>query len=149
MNGQSFKHVSLARALDMLRESTHLSMTVKSNLIGFKEMLIQHDKLQQIGSDTPDSTASTPVGSTNGTIGRFQKRNALSSSGRRSTLNVLPTASGTNPKAAGTTVKTWNSANQNLAKTSMFEKLFTMLRGANNSAEIALATDVTDEVKKF
>lgn len=32
VNGQSFEHVNHSRALDILRGSTHLSITVKSNL---------------------------------------------------------------------------------------------------------------------
>ncbi|XP_071455604.1 rap guanine nucleotide exchange factor 2 [Hetaerina americana] len=39
VNGQSFEHVSHARALEVLRGTTHLSITVKSNLLAFKEML--------------------------------------------------------------------------------------------------------------
>lgn len=39
VNGQSFEHVSHARALEVLRGTTHLSITVKSNLLNFKEML--------------------------------------------------------------------------------------------------------------
>ncbi|XP_014478270.1 PREDICTED: rap guanine nucleotide exchange factor 2-like isoform X7 [Dinoponera quadriceps] len=39
VNGQSFEHVNQAKALDILRASTHLSITVKSNLLAFKEML--------------------------------------------------------------------------------------------------------------
>lgn len=34
MNGQSFEHVNHAKALEILRSSTHLSITVKSNLLG-------------------------------------------------------------------------------------------------------------------
>uniref|UniRef100_A0A914CBY5 Rap guanine nucleotide exchange factor n=1 Tax=Acrobeloides nanus TaxID=290746 RepID=A0A914CBY5_9BILA len=138
VNNQSFKHVSHTKAIDILKESTHLSMTVKSNLMGFKEMLMQMKKEE----DLTDSAIPTNDKGPNGTIGRFQKRNALLSSGRRSTLNILPTGKG------GTTVKAWNSSNSNtLAKSSMFEKLFTMLKGANASTEIALATDVTDEAR--
>ncbi|XP_046742541.1 rap guanine nucleotide exchange factor 6-like isoform X7 [Diprion similis] len=39
VNRQSFEHVSHAKALEILRGSTHLSITVKSNLLAFKEML--------------------------------------------------------------------------------------------------------------
>ncbi|XP_060519400.1 rap guanine nucleotide exchange factor 6 isoform X1 [Cylas formicarius] len=39
VNGQSFEHVSHARALEILRGTTHLSITIKSNLLNFKEML--------------------------------------------------------------------------------------------------------------
>lgn len=34
VNGQSFEHVSHKRALEVLRGTTHLSITVKSNLLG-------------------------------------------------------------------------------------------------------------------
>ncbi|XP_073989793.1 rap guanine nucleotide exchange factor 2-like isoform X3 [Rhodnius prolixus] len=39
VNGNSFEHISHNKALEILRSSTHLSITVKSNLYGFKEML--------------------------------------------------------------------------------------------------------------
>lgn len=39
VNGQSFEHMSHARSLEVLRGTTHLSITVKSNLLAFKEML--------------------------------------------------------------------------------------------------------------
>uniref|UniRef100_A0A182ILI5 Rap guanine nucleotide exchange factor 2 n=1 Tax=Anopheles atroparvus TaxID=41427 RepID=A0A182ILI5_ANOAO len=39
VNGQSFEHVTCARALDILMGTTHLSITVKSNLWAFKGML--------------------------------------------------------------------------------------------------------------
>lgn len=44
MNGQSFKKISLIRALEILRSNTHLSMTVKSNLLGFKEMIARSER---------------------------------------------------------------------------------------------------------
>ncbi|XP_015191609.1 PREDICTED: rap guanine nucleotide exchange factor 2-like isoform X4 [Polistes dominula] len=43
VNGQSFEHVNHAKALEILRGSTHLSITVKSNLLAFKEMLQMPD----------------------------------------------------------------------------------------------------------
>ncbi|XP_037926120.1 rap guanine nucleotide exchange factor 2 isoform X3 [Hermetia illucens] len=39
VNGQSFEHVKYNRAMEILMSSTHLSITVKSNLLAFKEML--------------------------------------------------------------------------------------------------------------
>ncbi|KHJ45107.1 Transcription factor tfb2, partial [Trichuris suis] len=39
VNGNNFRRVNRQRALEILRSSTHLSMTVKNNLLGFKEML--------------------------------------------------------------------------------------------------------------
>lgn len=34
VNGQSFEHVTHTRALEILRGTTHLSITIKSNLLG-------------------------------------------------------------------------------------------------------------------
>lgn len=39
VNGQSFEHVNHARALEILRGSTHLSITVKSNLLGMWHLI--------------------------------------------------------------------------------------------------------------
>ncbi|KAJ8976255.1 hypothetical protein NQ317_001889 [Molorchus minor] len=65
VNGQSFKHVSQARALEILRGTTHLSITVKSNLLHFKEMLNTPDnspgprsrKVSEISKLQPDPRA--------------------------------------------------------------------------------------------
>lgn len=40
VNGQSFRHVSQAKAMEIITGSTHLSITVKSNLLAFKQMLL-------------------------------------------------------------------------------------------------------------
>ncbi|XP_072929869.1 rap guanine nucleotide exchange factor 2 [Epargyreus clarus] len=40
INGQSFQHVSHAKAMEIITGSTHLSITVKSNLLAFKQMLL-------------------------------------------------------------------------------------------------------------
>lgn len=39
VNGQSFEHVTYAKAMDLLTSTTHLSVTVKSNLLVFKELI--------------------------------------------------------------------------------------------------------------
>ncbi|XP_022902879.1 rap guanine nucleotide exchange factor 6 isoform X4 [Onthophagus taurus] len=39
VNGQSFEHMTHTRAFELLKGSTHLSISVKSNLLHFKEML--------------------------------------------------------------------------------------------------------------
>ncbi|XP_018335456.1 rap guanine nucleotide exchange factor 2 isoform X2 [Agrilus planipennis] len=65
VNGQSFEHVSHARALEILRGTTHLSITVKSNLLHFKEMLNTPDnsprprsrKVTEISRLQPDPRA--------------------------------------------------------------------------------------------
>ncbi|XP_037043277.1 rap guanine nucleotide exchange factor 2 isoform X8 [Bradysia coprophila] len=43
VNGQSFDHVSFARAMELLTSTTHLSITVKSNLLQLKETLQNPD----------------------------------------------------------------------------------------------------------
>lgn len=65
VNNHSFEHMSLARALDILRGTTHLSITVKSNLLHFKEMLNTPDnsprprsrKVSEITKLPPDPRA--------------------------------------------------------------------------------------------
>ncbi|XP_076365591.1 rap guanine nucleotide exchange factor 2-like isoform X4 [Tachypleus tridentatus] len=65
VNGQSFEHVSHARALEILRGTTHLSITVRSNLLAFKEMLYtpvnsprqQVRKVSEIAHLQPDPKA--------------------------------------------------------------------------------------------
>lgn len=39
VNSNSFLSISYQKALEILRNGTHLSITVKSNVLGFKEML--------------------------------------------------------------------------------------------------------------
>ncbi|XP_049804195.1 rap guanine nucleotide exchange factor 2 isoform X2 [Schistocerca nitens] len=78
VNGQSFAHVSHSKALEILRGTTHLSITVKSNLLEFKEMLqtpessprprTGHNKVSRLGPDprlrlsTVDPTAALLAG---------------------------------------------------------------------------------------
>ncbi|XP_059609852.1 rap guanine nucleotide exchange factor 2 isoform X2 [Phlebotomus argentipes] len=40
VNGNSLEHVTLARAIELLRSTTHLCVTLRSNLLAFREMLI-------------------------------------------------------------------------------------------------------------
>uniref|UniRef100_A0A665WYX0 Rap guanine nucleotide exchange factor (GEF) 6 n=1 Tax=Echeneis naucrates TaxID=173247 RepID=A0A665WYX0_ECHNA len=46
INGQNFENISLSKAVDILRNNTHLSLTVKTNIFVFKELLsrIVHEK---------------------------------------------------------------------------------------------------------
>lgn len=44
VNGHNFRQIPHQKALEVLRSSTHLSITVKSNLLGFKEMLSMPEK---------------------------------------------------------------------------------------------------------
>lgn len=49
VNGNSFEHMRLPRALELMTGTTHLCITVKSNLLAFKEML-----------QTPDNNSPRP-----------------------------------------------------------------------------------------
>ncbi|XP_049313404.1 rap guanine nucleotide exchange factor 2-like isoform X2 [Bactrocera dorsalis] len=67
VNGQSFEHVTSKRAMEILMGSTHLSITVKSNLLGFKEMMLA---IEQGGNGSSGSNgAGTPIGSGSGSSG--------------------------------------------------------------------------------
>ncbi|XP_045896590.1 rap guanine nucleotide exchange factor 6 isoform X9 [Micropterus dolomieu] len=46
VNGQNFENISVTKAVDILRNNTHLSLTVKTNIFVFKELLsrIVHEK---------------------------------------------------------------------------------------------------------
>ncbi|XP_052313611.1 rap guanine nucleotide exchange factor 6-like isoform X4 [Oncorhynchus keta] len=46
INGQNFENISYIKAMDFLRNNTHLSLTVKTNIFVFKELLsrIVHEK---------------------------------------------------------------------------------------------------------
>ncbi|XP_076024432.1 rap guanine nucleotide exchange factor 6 isoform X2 [Genypterus blacodes] len=46
INGQNFENISFSKAVDILRNNTHLSITVKTNIFVFKELLsrIVHEK---------------------------------------------------------------------------------------------------------
>lgn len=65
VNGQTFEHINHTRALEILRATTHLSITVKSNLLHFKEMLNTPDnsprprsrKVSEISKLQPDPRA--------------------------------------------------------------------------------------------
>ncbi|XP_060791811.1 rap guanine nucleotide exchange factor 6 isoform X3 [Neoarius graeffei] len=46
LNGQNFENISYSKAMDILRNNTHLSLTVKMNIFVFKELqnCVRHDK---------------------------------------------------------------------------------------------------------
>ncbi|XP_075342780.1 rap guanine nucleotide exchange factor 6 isoform X7 [Odontesthes bonariensis] len=46
INGQNFENISFSKAVDILRNNTHLALTVKTNIFVFKELLsrIMHEK---------------------------------------------------------------------------------------------------------
>ncbi|CAH1246964.1 RAPGEF6 [Branchiostoma lanceolatum] len=101
VNGQNFMNILHKKALEVLRGNTHLSITVKSNLLGFKEMLANPETkgsssspshVPKIVNDThghgrasaPDITGFRPDGHSNkekkrgfGTLGHRQKMKAI------------------------------------------------------------------------
>uniref|UniRef100_A0A1I7SEU5 Rap guanine nucleotide exchange factor 2 n=1 Tax=Bursaphelenchus xylophilus TaxID=6326 RepID=A0A1I7SEU5_BURXY len=138
-NGQNFRTIPLTRALDILRESTHLSMTIKSNMMNYKEMLMR----QENGSI--DHSKQT------GTMGRYQKKtlpykSKMANAG--SQTDITKERNGAGSASSGYSSATTTPA----AKASMFDKLKTMLKGQNGPSavqEIDLATDSPDEARNF
>lgn len=56
VNGQNFEHVNHKRAMELLTSSTHLSITVKNNLLGFKEIL-HSDTTSSLGKSSSSSSS--------------------------------------------------------------------------------------------
>ncbi|TMS38073.1 hypothetical protein L596_004877 [Steinernema carpocapsae] len=135
VNGQSFKQMNLMRSLELLRASTHLVITVKSNLLGFKEMLQQQDR--DFDSTDGDSTPpAATLGKANGIVGKFAKKSVNASpSGRRQTLNTITTLSSNNASAASLPMKGL-SGGMITTKSSMMDKLITMIRGNSSQSSI-------------
>uniref|UniRef100_A0A4W3HXA6 Rap guanine nucleotide exchange factor 2 n=1 Tax=Callorhinchus milii TaxID=7868 RepID=A0A4W3HXA6_CALMI len=50
VNGQNFENIQLSKALEILRNNTHLSITVKTNLFVFKELLVRLTEEKRNGS---------------------------------------------------------------------------------------------------
>ena len=90
VNGQSFEHgTRYARALEILKSVCHLSVTVKSNLLAFQEML-------QTPEDTPRSSRSrgkSTSGRINETCSSTDPNNEMSNvDGRSSSLSTVHSA---------------------------------------------------------
>ncbi|KAI6189040.1 hypothetical protein M3Y98_00419400 [Aphelenchoides besseyi] len=85
VNGQPFRSIPLNKALDVLRESTHLSLTLKSNMMGFKEIQMKLESAN--GTLIPLFWRLKFSFSGTGTLGRYQKKSPLIVQGRRSTMN--------------------------------------------------------------
>ncbi|XP_025059373.1 rap guanine nucleotide exchange factor 2 isoform X17 [Alligator sinensis] len=50
VNGQNFENIQLSKALEILRNNTHLSITVKTNLFVFKELLTRLSEEKRNGA---------------------------------------------------------------------------------------------------
>ncbi|XP_073778341.1 rap guanine nucleotide exchange factor 2 isoform X4 [Danio rerio] len=61
VNGQNFENVPLSKANEILKNNTHLSITVKTNLLVFKELLARPDQDQeQEQEEEPDRKNGAP-----------------------------------------------------------------------------------------
>ncbi|KAH8283637.1 hypothetical protein KR018_010331, partial [Drosophila ironensis] len=60
VNGQSLDHVTSKRALEIITGTTHLSISVKSNLLGFKEIM---QSIENGGASTGSGSLSSGAGS--------------------------------------------------------------------------------------
>ena len=115
VNGQSFEHgTRYARALEILKSVCHLSVTVKSNLLAFQEML-------QTPEDTPRSRSRGK--STSGRMGG-DDTHETSVDGRSSSLSTVHSAGGNSssrdntptPSARKTTPPTASSSSKGKSK---------------------------------
>lgn len=50
VNGQNFENISISKAVDILRNNTHLSVTVKTNIFGEQSQSLYTHKAQTIYS---------------------------------------------------------------------------------------------------
>uniref|UniRef100_A0A914ZUN1 Rap guanine nucleotide exchange factor 2 n=2 Tax=Parascaris univalens TaxID=6257 RepID=A0A914ZUN1_PARUN len=134
VNGQSFKSVSMAHALDVLRSSTHLCITVKSNLLGFKEMIAQPDRAVDV-----DPISATPLTSP---PSRFAKHKitAQGNGGGRSLLNSAMQISTSSVQPAN--VRSRSAIGGAIsAKNSVMDKILNMLKGSPCDSMIDDAVD--------
>ncbi|VDK71703.1 unnamed protein product, partial [Onchocerca ochengi] len=124
VNGQSFKKISLVRALEVLRSNTHLSITVKSNLLGFKEMIARSERAVDVEDQCNVYQKGPDI--------RYTKQRAAvkqNESGQRGSMSCMI---GMNPRSVASSFSclppsgmTGSSGN----KISMMDKLLTMLKG--------------------
>lgn len=170
MNGQSFRNITLARALTLMKESTHLSFTIKSNLMGFKEMLLRQDKEKKIEQSKtinfetncstntlimPNIQISSDFSDSNNDVKNIDSNKSIflpQTNNKRQLIHDTKNLGLTNNHL--NINKNNNTGTQQVGKVSMFEKLFTLLKGSsiasheycdNNTIEY----DSTDEVSLF
>ncbi|KHN85676.1 Rap guanine nucleotide exchange factor 2 [Toxocara canis] len=125
VNGRSFKSMSVGRALDMLRGSTHLSITVKSNLLGFKEMISQQEGAVDVDAVNAAAPA-TPVPS------RFTKHKLSTQSagnGRTVLAGAMPVTTGAMQSASARSRSAAGGVLNLNSKSSVVDKLLTILKG--------------------
>uniref|UniRef100_A0A915M7G6 Uncharacterized protein n=1 Tax=Meloidogyne javanica TaxID=6303 RepID=A0A915M7G6_MELJA len=162
VNGKNMRKFSLSNAEDIIRESTHLSIILKTNWIGFQEALLHYQEDQQTNSTTTISTANCPSKKTNNTSlqtttampSRYQKKCSIPSVAgaghhnkqhpqreRRSTLSAAINQVELNPQQhyhnskAGSATPT-SGGNSTISHKKVLNKLIQIIRGSvddNNS----------------
>lgn len=145
MNGQNFQHISHQKALEILRGSTHLSITVKSNLLGFKEMLAA-DRVD--AGPSLISTGNGPVFHANPAIhggagSRLQSRAMTASAG----IRVLHAENGRVP--ASPPVHHTSSYSSSAMATSMSKAMASSSHNGSHAQQPPAATKPEKETSKI
>ncbi|CAK5084853.1 unnamed protein product [Meloidogyne enterolobii] len=156
VNGKNMRKFSLSNAEDIIRESTHLSITLKTNWIGFQEALLHYQEDQQTNSTTTISTANCPpkkasnpsVQTTTAMPSRYQKKCSIPTIAgaghhnkqhpqreRRSTLSAAINQVELNPhqhyhnSKAGSATPT-SGGNSTISHKKVLNKLIQIIRGS-------------------
>uniref|UniRef100_A0AAF5PIC5 RasGEF domain-containing protein n=4 Tax=Wuchereria bancrofti TaxID=6293 RepID=A0AAF5PIC5_WUCBA len=124
VNGQSFKKISLIRALEVLRSNTHLSITVKSNLLGFKEMIARSERAVDVEDQCNAYRKGAEI--------RYTKHRAVSKQSESVQRGSVSCMIGMNPRTGASSFSYLPPSGMISSvgnKTSMMDKLLTMLKG--------------------
>uniref|UniRef100_A0A0N4Z7T1 Rap guanine nucleotide exchange factor 2 n=1 Tax=Parastrongyloides trichosuri TaxID=131310 RepID=A0A0N4Z7T1_PARTI len=126
VNGHNFSSITLSRALVLLKDSTHLSIQVKWNLMGFKEMLFDMESRKNNYDyeglpNSENSFSSTRYSSNdNGSI-------------------FLPPRQ-YNSSSSSVNTKVSNSSSKN----SMMSKLINIIKGSSNGSDSGFSNDINN-----
>ncbi|MCP9265857.1 Rap guanine nucleotide exchange factor [Dirofilaria immitis] len=124
VNGQNFKKISLIRALEILRSNTHLSITVKSNLLGFKEMIAHSERAVDVEDQCNAYSKGLDI--------RYIKHKAASKqseSGQKGSMSCMIGMNSRLDTSSFSCLPPSGVASNAGNKTSMMDKLLTMLKG--------------------
>uniref|UniRef100_A0A1I8BBE6 PDZ domain-containing protein n=1 Tax=Meloidogyne hapla TaxID=6305 RepID=A0A1I8BBE6_MELHA len=153
VNGKNMRKFSLSNAEDIIRESTHLSITLKTNWIGFQEALLHYQEDQQTNPTTTQSAICPPKNTntslqTTAVPSRYQKKCSVPSIAgtghhkqhpqreRRSTLSAAINQAELNPNQhhhhhnskAGSATPT--SGGNSISHKKVLNKLIQIIRGS-------------------
>uniref|UniRef100_A0AC35U876 Rap guanine nucleotide exchange factor 2 n=1 Tax=Rhabditophanes sp. KR3021 TaxID=114890 RepID=A0AC35U876_9BILA len=125
VNGHNYSQLTLARALVLLKDSTHLSVQVKWNLLGFKQMLFDLES-----KNSYRDYNNSPSHEKHSSPGRYVKKND------KNGINGLPSKQ-SNSSSSSVNTKVSSSS----SKSSMMNKLMGMIKGSTNSYETGYNDD--------